>query len=267
MKSLLTALEEGRLIELPDNNKDRALQYLASLLEAIPDLRPGTDIAEAVLARERSANTGIGLGWACPHVRTPNDGELLCAVGWSPAGIDYGAADKQPVRLIIMYYIPDSQKNAYLKEISALAKIIQERRGVPDIESARDLTQSGDRLLDLVSAAIEAGVPEAKARMIRLEARQAAVAGVATPFAEIVPVSVVVVPGAKPVVLGQHKLLVAVLESVPDLAGLLAKGNPVEQGDYRLITRAAAPYQPDRIVYDCLAVKLKGQAPAVKPPA
>ena len=48
MKSLLTALQEGRLIELPDNTKDRALQYLATLLEAVPDLKPGTDIAGAV---------------------------------------------------------------------------------------------------------------------------------------------------------------------------------------------------------------------------
>ena len=33
-----------------------------------------------------------------------------------------------------------------------------------------------ERLLDWVSAAIEASIPEAKARMIRLEARQAALA-------------------------------------------------------------------------------------------
>jgi len=81
MKSILTALQEGRLIELPDNNKDKALEYLATIIEAIPDLGDVVGITEGVLARECVHNTGIGNGWACPHARTKSDGELLCAIG------------------------------------------------------------------------------------------------------------------------------------------------------------------------------------------
>ena len=33
-------------------------------------------------------NTGIGMGWACPHMRTQHEGDMMCAAGWSPAGID-----------------------------------------------------------------------------------------------------------------------------------------------------------------------------------
>jgi mannitol/fructose-specific phosphotransferase system IIA component (Ntr-type) len=261
MKSLLNALQAGRLIELPDNNKDRALQYLASLIEAIPDLKPGMDIAEAVLSRERTGNTGLGLGWACPHVRTSNEGELLCAVGWSPVGIDYGALDNRPVRLIILYYIPDLQKNAYLKEISSLAKAIQDNKGLQDIETAHDLTEVRNRMLDLVSAAIEAGVPEAKAKMIRLEAKQAAVAAAVAPseavsLAQIVPVTVIVIPGAKSVILSQNVELVSMLESNGDLGAALRQRGQVDVGNYRILSRAATGYQPDRVLYDCLAVKL-----------
>ena len=50
MDSLLDALQEGRLIELPDNDKEDSLRYLAHILEAIPSLPPGTDVAGAVLA-------------------------------------------------------------------------------------------------------------------------------------------------------------------------------------------------------------------------
>ena len=35
MDSLLDALQEGRLIELPDNNRDDSLNLLAHILEAI----------------------------------------------------------------------------------------------------------------------------------------------------------------------------------------------------------------------------------------
>ncbi len=114
MKSLLDALQEGRLIELPEIDKGKILNLLATLIEAIPDFRSGFDFAGAVAARETAANTGIGLGWACPHGRVSGEGELFCAIGWSPTGIDYGAPDGKPVRIVVMHYIPDSQKNVYL---------------------------------------------------------------------------------------------------------------------------------------------------------
>ena len=41
MDTLLDALQEGRLIELPDNDKDDALRVLAHILEAIPSVPPG----------------------------------------------------------------------------------------------------------------------------------------------------------------------------------------------------------------------------------
>ena len=120
MRSLLNALQDGRLIELPDTDKWKSLTYLAHLIEAIPEISE-TDLAEQVIAQEQSNNTGIGLGVACPHVRVPGNGDLLSAVGWSPAGIDYGSKDGKNVHLVVMYYIPEAQKNTYLKEVSSLA--------------------------------------------------------------------------------------------------------------------------------------------------
>ena len=35
MDTLLEALQEGRLIELPENDKEHALQFLAHIIEAI----------------------------------------------------------------------------------------------------------------------------------------------------------------------------------------------------------------------------------------
>ena len=69
MKSLLDALQEGRLIELPEVDKGKILNLLATLIEAIPDFRSGFDFAGAVAGREAAANTGIGHGWAGPHGR------------------------------------------------------------------------------------------------------------------------------------------------------------------------------------------------------
>ncbi len=174
MKCILDALQNGRLIELPDNHKDRALEYLATLIEAIPDLGVEGGITEKVLAREAMHNTGIGKGWACPHARSQVHGEMVCSLGWSPAGIDYGAPDGQPVHMVVMYFVPDSQKNSYLKEISSLARAIQNQPALQDLKSLDDLNDARHKLLDAISTALESSGPEAKARMIQLEVRHAA---------------------------------------------------------------------------------------------
>jgi len=264
MKSLLNALQEGRLIELPECNKEKALQYLASLIEAIPDLKAGTEVTEGVLAREKSFNTGLGHGWGCPHVRTPQEGELVCAVGWCPSGVDYGSTDGQPVHLIVMYYVPDVQKNAYLKEISSLAKAITSQPSLRELTTLKDLAETRHRLLDVISLAVESASPDAKARMIRLEAKQASVTELpALPLdwsKQILPLSVLIAPNAKPVILAQDKDLVLHLEQIADLGAQLARTNQVDQGGYRILSRTVTNYQPDRLLYDCLAVKLNGSS-------
>src|SRR5882762_4438707 len=159
MKGILEALHEGRLIELPDHQKNRALEYLANLIEAVPDIGVEGGITEKVLAREAAYNTGIGNGWACPHARSTLHGDLVCAIGWSPVGIDYGAPDGQPVHLVIMYFVPESQKNSYLKEISSLAKAIQTQPELQDIKSLSDLGEVRLRMLDAITVALESTAP------------------------------------------------------------------------------------------------------------
>jgi nitrogen PTS system EIIA component len=262
MKSLLDALQEGRLIELPDNEKTDCLQVLATLIEAIPDFRSGIDFAAAVFAREKAGNTAIGMGWASPHGRVPGEGDLHCAIGWSPTGIDYGAGDGKRVNIVVMHYIPDSQKNTYLKELSGLAKAIQRNPALGELSSAQTLGEVRNRLIDLLTAAVESALPDAKARMIQLEAKQAvsalaetlpldALAGL-----DLVPLSVLVMPGARPVILAQDRALITGVESAQDLAGALAGRAPFDRAGFRIITRSVATYQPDRLVYDCIAVRL-----------
>ena len=184
MRSLLDALQEGRLVELPEVDKPKALEYLALLIEAIPDIGSRTDLVKAVNDREAQFNTGIGKGVAVPHCRTQDDGELLCAVGWSPKGIPYGSLDGKPVHLIVMYYVPDAQRNLYLKEISGLAKVLSVSDALEKFTRTDNLTDLREHLLDWVSQAIGAAVPEAKARMIKLEARQSSLETAARAMAE-----------------------------------------------------------------------------------
>ncbi|HWF19850.1 MAG TPA: PTS sugar transporter subunit IIA [Verrucomicrobiae bacterium] len=275
MKNLINALQEGRFVELPETNKEKALNYLANLIEAMPDLPAGTDVAGAVLTREAQFNTGVGQGWACPHMRTSHEGDIICAAGWSPAGIDYGACDHKPVHFVVMYYVPDSQKHVYLKEISGLAKAIQSKQGDKDFSKIQTLAQAREWILDLVSTAVETQMTDVKARMIHLEAKQAAVtsapgAGGLTlsnlPHV-VVPLSILVVPGVRAMVLSQDPDVIAKLESGGEIdTGALAKQMPFDHAGYTVLFRGVTNYQAKRQLYDCLAIKLNGAPPSADKP-
>ena len=268
MRSILTALQDGRLFELPETGKARALEFLARILDANPDIEVGSDTIEEIQKREQECNTGIGLGVGVPHVRAKREeGELFCAIGWSSAGIDYGAADSMPVHLVVMYYIPGAQKNVYLKEISGLVKAIRKSGGMDPIAHASDLNAVRNLLLDWVSAVLGDTGPEAVARMIKLEVKQAQVAGVPAAAGErrisrLVPISVLVTPPGVVVVLSHDADWVAALEKEAGLAPGLAANTEVSAAGHQLFVLGSTPYAGGRVLYQCVAVVNGTPAPA-----
>ena len=268
MRSILTALQEGRLFELPEAGKARALEFLARILDANPDIEVGTDTIEEIQQREEECNTGIGMGVGVPHVRARREeGELFSAIGWSSPGIDYGATDGKPVHLVVMYYIPGAQKNVYLKEVSNLVKAIRKSGGMDPIAQAPDLNAVRNLLLDWVSAGLGDAGPEAVARMIRLEVKQAQTepAPVVTvsgepptmagrPPGRVLSFLVLVLPPETIMVLAQDPGWVALLEKESGLAQRLAAGVPFTVAGYQLHVTNTTTYSGGRVFYECVAV-------------
>lgn len=257
MDTLLDALQEGRLIELPDNNKEDALQFLAHVMEAIPSLPAGTDVMELVTARERSSTSTIGKGWACPHARVPFEEDLMCVVGWSPQGIDYGAADGIPVSVIAMYLVPENQRNHFLREASMLAKALETYPDLEKMISAKELNEVRDHLLDLISSSKETARPDTRARMIQLQSRAAVSAIPLYDLANVVvePVTIITGPGMRHIVLAQDRHLVEYLDSASGLAEKIATDGLYQNGGWRILKRSETIYHGDRVVYDCLAIR------------
>lgn len=263
MDSLLDALQEGRLIELPEGaDKEAALRLLARILEAIPSLPAGIDIEGLVLDRERSADTSLGQGWACPHARVPFEGDLLCVVGWSPRGIPYNPRDPAPVTIITMYLIPENQRNQYLREVSLLVKALQNYPGWQVITGAKELNEVRDRLLDLISSAKEMIGPDSRARMIRLQRPRLEPPPI-TDLSNLIiePVMVITGPDLKPIILTQHAGLCRYLETIATLAERIESDGFFQNGGWRIIRRSKVVYQNGRILYDCLAITTKTKNP------
>ncbi len=264
MKSLIEALKNGRLVELPaDCDKAGALELLANLIEAVPDIGTTADLVKGIMEREAEANTGIGHGVACPHCRVESDGELLCAVGWSPQGIAYGASDGKPVHLVVMYSVPNQRRNAYLKEISGLAKAVSAGDSIETIEALIDIHTVRDKLLDWVTLAISEALPESKARMIKLEAKQAKAAAV--PAKEIaglriLPFRLVAWPGSA-LVLCADPLLADALEQVEGLAERLTAGGEIDAPGWRIVVLSETPFARGRTEFEAVALRVDASPP------
>lgn len=259
MRSILNALQDGRLFELPAVDKEKALEFLARILDANPDIEVGTDAIEEIQRREREYNTGIGLGVGCPHVRAKREeGELFCAIGWAPAGIDYGASDGEPVHLVFMYYIPGAQKNVYLKEVSGLVKAIRKSGGIKAIVHATDLIVVRNLLLDWVSGVLGDAGPEAVARMIKIEIKEAQRSAelVGEPrhgITQIMPFSVLVTSPNSIVVLAQDTEWVNALEKEPGIGQRLLAATPFVVAGRKIFVTGSVAYPRGRTVYQCVA--------------
>ena len=259
MKSILTALQAGRLIEISETEKEKALKYMASIIEAIPEVSARVDIAQGVLEREKTANTGMGHGWACPHIRVDGDGELFSVIGWSPSGIDYGAPDGKKVHLLVMYYIPENQKNSYLKELSSLAKAIQKGQGIENIEKASTINDVRNELLNWVSSTTDCAMPQTKVRMIKLEVKQSQSEDIKNIILKgienIIPFYLVSYDNSKAIALAQDLDLVHAIES--SNISNISENHDLQAPGYKIFIRSKTLYKPNRAIYDCIAVKQK----------
>ena len=258
MDSLLDALQEGRLIELPeDYDKEDALRFLAHILEAIPSLPAGTDVAGRIISKEASTKTALGKGWACPDARVPFNEDLICVVGWSPVGIGYGTPDGLPVRIIAMYLVPENQRSNYLREVSLLAKALEIYPGSENLAAATALNDVREHLLDLISSTKGSVGPDTRARMIQLQTRPSVVETPAYNLANLIvePVTIVTGSGINPIILAQDRQLVELLDDAKGLAEGIASQGLFQRGEWRIVKRREAAFQAERVLYDCLAIK------------
>jgi len=258
MDTILDALQEGRLFELPENDKEHALRFLAHVIEAFPETAPGTDVVELVMNREQATNTAIGKGWACPHARVPYEEDLMCVVGWSPTGIDYGAPDGNPVSLVVMHVVPENQRNHYLREVSLLAKALEGYSTFETLAELKTLDEVRNYLLDLIAQTKTAVGPDTRVKMIRLQTRPAPEPVVIQDLSNLIiePVTLITAPGMKCVALTQNLKLSDWLESETEVIKKIETEGVFQGSGWRVLCRNSTAYPGGRAAYDCIALSL-----------
>jgi nitrogen PTS system EIIA component len=256
MRSLLVALQEGRLVELASSDKVTSLEFLSNLIEAVPNVPSNTDVFRMVMEREILANTAIGHAIACPHARVRQErGSLLCTAGWSPVGIDYRAMDSVPVHLVCMYYVPSSERGAFLKEMSALSHAVEKDSNMMALLRASSLEEVRGQLLGWVAQALDASVPDTRAKMIQIARRAPVVVPQENePTLRLVDVLVVEEEETSVFAITDDLELARGIESTPSLAFWLEKEGTVQWKKYRLITGEQKVLSTSRTLYKCVVI-------------
>ena len=101
-------------------------------------------IAAVVKKRETSMSTGIGFGVGIPHASTDLVGEVVGAFGRSKRGINFDALDNKPVKLVMLFLVPQGQFQKHLHTLANIAKTLHDsefRTALCEAESVAEMEQ------------------------------------------------------------------------------------------------------------------------------
>ena len=119
-------LPELILVPLEAADKWEAISLMARAAVRSAGSTPAllAEVEEALLVRERSMTTGMEQGIAIPHAAVDGIDEVICVVGISPGGIEFGALDGEPARIIVCLVIPRAKKLLHIKTLAAIARLL-----------------------------------------------------------------------------------------------------------------------------------------------
>jgi PTS system fructose-specific IIC component len=125
---------------LAATTKDAAIKELlnALVIHGAADLSREGALLDAFLEREKVASTGIGNGLAIPHIKNKFAEKMTVGFGLSEQGIDYGAHDHQPARVIVMWICPPAETQAHLALMRGLASMGRDEDNIDALVKARD---------------------------------------------------------------------------------------------------------------------------------
>ena len=121
-------------------NRWEAIDELSSNLVATGKIQPADRdaVTAAVKKRETSMSTGIGFGIGIPHASTDLIYEVVGALGRSKTGVNFDSLDNQPVKLVMLFLVPQGQFQKHLHTLANIAKLLHKAEFREALEKAPD---------------------------------------------------------------------------------------------------------------------------------
>ncbi len=112
-------------LSIASTRKRDAIKEVAGILDDANAVKDRDRFLKEIFERENVEATCIGNGVAVPHSRTDAVDELVIALGRSEQGVEFGATDGKPVKLIFVMGTPRANVTNYLKILAQLSRVVR----------------------------------------------------------------------------------------------------------------------------------------------
>ncbi len=129
-------------VPLQATDKTTAITELIDALDEAGQLADRDAVLKAVLNREQTRSTGIGLGLAVPHGKSHGCSGLTMAVGKPQAPMEFEAIDGRPCQFIVLLASPVDKTGPHIEALAGVSRLWRNetfRRQVLEAKTADDL--------------------------------------------------------------------------------------------------------------------------------
>lgn len=119
-------------------SKKRVLEEISRLLAASAEFVAEKDVFASLVNREKLGSTGLGEGVAIPHGRVKGLDGAVAAFIRLDHGVDYDAADEQPVDLVFGLLVPQEATGEHLQILAQIAEMFQDEKQLAALREAAD---------------------------------------------------------------------------------------------------------------------------------
>ena len=128
------------LPEMQAGDRWQAIDELIANLVTTGKIQPEhKDAVTAVVRkRETSMSTGIGFGIGIPHASTDLIQEVVGSLGRSKQGMNFDALDNQPVKIVMLFLVPQGQFQKHLHTLANIAKLLHKAEFRQALEQSPD---------------------------------------------------------------------------------------------------------------------------------
>jgi len=146
----LTDVLTADLIKSPleATNKQAAINELVDLLAAKGKVANAATLKEAVWTREQTRSTGIGLGLAIPHGKSPGVENIAIAIGKPASPMEFASIDAKPVKLIILLASPPDKTSDHIQALAHISRLMNLEEFRHQVYAAK----TGQEIYDLLKA-------------------------------------------------------------------------------------------------------------------
>ena len=146
---LIDILGKAQIVpDLRATNRWEAIDELIENLVTTGKIKPEdrAAVTAAVKKRETSMSTGIGFGIGIPHASTDLIFEVVGALGRSKSGVNFDALDNQPVKLVMLFLVPQGQFQKHLHTLANIAKLLHKA----DFRQALEQAPDAEAMLNII---------------------------------------------------------------------------------------------------------------------